>query len=148
MPAADRPPKERAPAVISALGSSICPILAAYVLRHPKPVGGAASSEGKKWGGDVERATRGVRKGLLCYVNRTKNCHRLSPHFRRGGKGRLVYHTTPTRYVFAISNGTILISSFRAKPAPVSVRGSWPVRTLFGRLCGFDGARVVSYVFF
>lgn len=46
-------------------------------------------------GGDVERATRGVRKGLLCYVNRTKNCHRLSPHFRRGGRGRLVYHTPP-----------------------------------------------------
>lgn len=126
MPAADRPPKgppcsnKRTRLFDLPHSCRVC-FAAPQTCRRRSVLG-----KGKNGGRGVERATRGVRKGLLCYVKRTKNCHRLSPHFRRGGKGRLVYHTTPTRYVFAISNGTILNFLLQSEAGPpMSVRGSW-----------------------
>ena len=148
MPAADRPPKgppcsnKRTRLFDLPHSCRVC-FAAPQTCRRRSVLG-----KGKNGGRGVERATRGVRKGLLCYVKRTKNCHRLSP-FSSWWKGTvgLPYSPNTIRVRYFEWDYLEFPPSERSRP-PMSVRGSWLVRALFGWLCGFDGARVVSYVFF
>lgn len=116
------------------------PILAAYVLRHPKPVSGAASSGGKN--GGVERATRGVRKELLCYVKRTKNCASpLTTFCRLDRTCVLPYDQTMRVSTFKWDYRD---SSFRAKAAAMCVVEAGV------RVCGCVGlsVRKLNHMFF